>query len=228
MVKIVKGLEMKLLELNKLQYVEVGSVMTDTEKDSTILANAKVSEAVRLIAKRPNSALVILNFDDEISGIITEKDIINSLAALGPAVLETTVETKMTVNPTVCDVSDTCEQVLKMMGRGNFRNMPVVKNKVFVGIVQILEVSLAKVSKLIEENSKLKEMVKCVLPSEAIFTPGDDVKTAQAFLNNNDILPYIILEEKNKIEAIFSDVDFLRLNSNSATDPTSSIVNKIT
>ena len=80
---------MKLLELTKLQYVEVGSVMTDTEKDSTILANAKVSEAVGLIAKRPNSALVILNFDDEVSGIITEKDIINSLAALGPPVPET-------------------------------------------------------------------------------------------------------------------------------------------
>ena len=218
---------MKLLELTKLQYVEVGSVMTDTEKDSTILANAKVSEAVGLIAKRPNSALVVLNFDDEVSGIITEKDIINSLAALGPAVLETAVETIMTINPAVCDVSDTCEQVLKMMGRGNFRNMPVVKNKVFVGIVQILEVSLAKVSKLIEENSKLKEMVKCVLPSEAIFTPGDDVKTAQAFLNNNDI-PYIILEEKNKIEAIFSDVDFLRLNYKTVAGQTSSIIDKIT
>ena len=114
-----------------------------------------------------------------------------------------------------------------LMGRGNFRNMPVVKNKVFVGIVQILEVSLAKVSKLIEENSKLKEMVKCVLPSEAIFTPGDDVKTAQAFLNNNDI-PYIILEEKNKIEAIFSDVDFLRLNYKTVADQTSSIIDKIT
>jgi len=227
LIKLVKEVEMKLLELTKLQYVEVGSVMTDTEKDSTILANAKVSEAVGLIAKRPNSALVVLNFDDEVSGIITEKDIINSLAALGPAVLETAVETIMTINPTVCDVSDTCEQVLKMMGRGNFRNMPVVKNKVFVGIVQILEVSLAKVSKLIEENSKLKEMVKCVLPSEAIFTPGDDVKTAQAFLNNNDI-PYIILEEKNKIEAIFSDVDFLRLNYKTTTDQTFSIIDKIT
>ena len=53
---------MKLLELTKLQYVEVGSVMTDTEKDSTILANAKVSEAVGLIAKRPNSALCNLKF----------------------------------------------------------------------------------------------------------------------------------------------------------------------
>ena len=218
---------MKLLELSKLQYVEVGGVMADTGKDSTILANAKVSEAVALIAKRPNSALVVLNLEDEVSGIITEKDIINSLAALGPTVLEAAVETIMTLNPTVCDVSDTCEKVLKMMGRGNFRNMPVVKNKVFVGIVQVLEVSLAKMSKLIEENSNLKEMVKCVLPSEAIFTWGDDVKDAQAFLNNNDV-PYIVLEEKNKVEAVFGDVDFLRLTYKTATDHTSSIIDKIT
>ena len=218
---------MKLSELSKLQYVEVGEVMTDTEKDSTILANAKVSEAVALIAKRPNSALVVLNLEDEVSGIITEKDIINSLAALGPTVLEAAVETIMTLNPTVCDVSDTCEKVLKMMGRGNFRNMPVVKNKVFVGIVQVLEVSLAKMSKLIEENSNLKEMVKCVLPSEAIFTWGDDVKDARAFLNNNDV-PYIVLEEKNKIEAVFGDVDFLRLTSKISTDHASSIIGEIT
>ena len=218
---------MKLLELSKLQYVEVGRVMADTEKDSTILANAKVSEAVALIAKRPNSALVVLNLEDEVSGIITEKDIINSLAALGPTVLEAAVETIMTLNPTVCDVSDTCEKVLKMMGRGNFRNMPVVKNKVFVGIVQVLEVSLAMMSKLIEENSNLKEMVKCVLPSEAIFTWGDDVKDAQAFLNNNDV-PYIVLEEKNKIEAVFGNVGFLRLTSKISTDHTSSIIGGIT
>lgn len=218
---------MKLLELSKLQYVEVGRVMADTENDSTILANAKVSEAVALIAKRPNSALVVLNLEDEVSGIITEKDIINSLAAMGPTVLEAAVETIMTLNPTVCDVSDTCEKVLKMMGRGNFRNMPVVKNKVFVGIVQVLEVSLAKMSKLIEENSNLKEMVKCVLPSEAIFTWGDDVKDAQAFLNNNDV-PYIVLEEKNKIEAVFGDVDFLRLTSKISTDHRSSIIGEIT
>ena len=151
---------MKLLELSKLQYVEVGRVMSDSKQDSTISANAKVSDAVALIAKRPNSALVILNLDDEISGVITEKDIINALADLGPVVLEAAVETIMTKNPTICDVTDTCEQVIKMMVGGNFRNMPVVKNKVFVGIVQVLEVSLAKMSKLIEENSSLKKMVR--------------------------------------------------------------------
>ena len=217
---------MKLLELSKLQYVEVGRIMSNTEKDATILANAKVSDAIALIAKRPNSALVILNLDDEILGIITEKDIINALAELGPVVLEAAVETIMTENPTVCDVTDTCEQVLKMMGHGNFRNMPVVKNKVFVGIVQILEVSLAKVSKLIEENSSLKKIVKNILPSEAIFARDDDVTTAQEFLNNNDV-PYIILEEKNKIEAIFGDVDFLRLTSKTVTDRTSYIIDKV-
>ena len=139
---------MKLMDLSKLQYVEIGQIMTDTEKDSTISANAKVSDAVALIAKRPNSALVILNLDDEVSGIVTEKDIIIALAELGPAVLETTVETIMTDNPTVCDVTDTCEHVIKIMCHGNFRNMPVVKNNVFVGIVQVLEVSMAKISKL--------------------------------------------------------------------------------
>ena len=183
---------MKLLELTKLQYVEVGSVMTDTEKDSTILANAKVSEAVGLIAKRPNSALVVLNFDDEVSGIITEKDIINSLAALGPAVLETAVETIMTINPAVCDVSDTCEQVLKMMGRGNFRNMPVVKNKVFVGIVQILEVSLAKVSKLIEENSKLKPQAHSDYINDLPNLYGNDTDVmVEAKAKELSILPFI-------------------------------------
>ena len=218
---------MKLLELSKLQYVEVGRVMSDSKQDSTISANAKVSDAVALIAKRPNSALVILNLDDEISGVITEKDIINALADLGPVVLEAAVETIMTKNPTICDVTDTCEQVIKMMVGGNFRNMPVVKNKVFVGIVQVLEVSLAKMSKLIEENSSLKKMVRNILPSEAIFTLEDDVKTAQDFLNNNDDFKYIILEEKNEIEAIFGDVDFLRLTSKIVTDRTSSIIDEI-
>ncbi|MBT6267824.1 MAG: CBS domain-containing protein [Tateyamaria sp.] len=217
---------MKLMDLSKLQYVEIGQIMTDTEKDSTISANAKVSDAVALIAKRPNSALVILNLDDEVSGIVTEKDIIIALAEMGPAVLETAVETIMTDKPTVCDVTDTCEHVIKIMGHGNFRNMPVVKNNVFVGIVQVLEVSMAKMSKLIEENSGLKRIVKGILPSDAVFTREDNVETAQDFLNNNDV-PYIVLEEKNEIEAIFGHVDFIRLTARNMAEKTAYIQDKI-
>lgn len=217
---------MMLSELSKLQYVEVGKVMTDNEKNSTLSANARVSEAVELIARSPNSALAVLTSDDEVSGIITEKDIIVAIAELGPIVLDASVESIMTKNPIVCNVTDTCENVIKIMGRGNFRNMPIVKNKVFVGIAQLLEVSLAKMSKLIEENSNLKKMIKDVLPPDAIFAKEDDVKAARDFLKNNSA-SYIILEEKNKVEAIFGHVDFLRMTSESVTDSTSSEIHKI-
>ena len=200
-------------------------MMEDTSGDSTILATDLVSNALSLIAERPNSALAVTTAEGTLIGIVTEKDIILALHELGPQALDAAIETVMTKNPITCDAEDTCEKVLATMIRGNFRNIPINKNNKFSGIAQIVEVSAVKMSKLIEENSKLKKLVQKMLPSELIFSPQDDTTKAKSIMVNQNF-PCVIVESKEKIEAVITDKDFLRFESKTNLDQASSSISK--
>ena len=216
---------MKLSELSELQFVKVGLMMDDTSGDSIILATDRVSDAISLIAKRPNSALAVTTAEGTLSGIVTEKDIILALHELGPQALDAAIETVMTKNPITCDAEDTCEKVLTTMIRGNFRNIPINKNNKFSGIAQIVEVSAVKMSKLIEENSKLKKLVQKLLPPELIFSPQDDIEKAKVSMDNLGF-PCVVVAGKKKIEAVISDKDFLKSTSKTHSSKDSSSISK--
>jgi len=215
----------KLSELSELQFVKVGLMMDDTSGDSIILATDRVSDAISLIAKRPNSALAVTTAEGTLSGIVTEKDIILALHELGPQALDAAIETVMTKNPITCDAEDTCEKVLTTMIRGNFRNIPINKNNKFSGIAQIVEVSAIKMSKLIEENSKLKKLVQKLLPPELIFSPQDDIEKAKVSMDNLGF-PCVVVAGKKKIEAVISDKDFLKSTSKTHSSKDSSSISK--
>ena len=216
---------MKLSNLSKLQFVKVGLMMEDTSGDSVILATDQVSDAISLIAKRRNSALAVTTAEGKLIGIISEKDIILALQELGPQALDADIETVMTRNPITCDAEDTCEKVLTTMIRGNFRNMPINKNNEFLGIAQIVEVSAVKMSKLIEENSKLKKLVQKMLPSELVFSPQDDIAKAKSMMCNHGF-PCVVVAGKEKIEAVISDKDFLISTSKTHSSQASSSISK--
>ena len=216
---------MKLSNLSELQFVKVGLMMEDTSGDSIILATDQVSDAISLIAKRRNSALAVTTAEGKLIGIISEKDIILALQELGPQALDADIETVMTRNPITCDAEDTCEKVLTTMIRGNFRNMPINKNNEFLGIAQIVEVSAVKMSKLIEENSKLKKLVQKMLPSELVFSPQDDIAKAKSMMCNHGF-PCVVVAGKEKIEAVISDKDFLISTSKTHSSQASSSISK--
>jgi len=215
----------KLSNLSELQFVKVGLMMEDTSGDSVILATDQVSDAISLIAKRRNSALAVTTAEGKLIGIISEKDIILALQELGPQALDADIETVMTRNPITCDAEDTCEKVLTTMIRGNFRNMPINKNNEFLGIAQIVEVSAVKMSKLIEENSKLKKLVQKMLPSELVFSPQDDIAKAKSMMCNHGF-PCVVVAGKEKIEAVISDKDFLISTSKTHSSQASSSISK--
>ena len=200
-------------------------MMEDTSGDSVILATDQVSDAISLIAKRRNSALAVTTAEGKLIGIISEKDIILALQELGPQALDADIETVMTKNPITCDAEDTCEKVLTTMIRGNFRNMPINKNNEFLGIAQIVEVSAVKMSKLIEENSKLKKLVQKMLPSELVFSPQDDIAKAKSMMCNHGF-PCVVVAGKEKIEAVISDKDFLISTSKTHSSQASSSISK--
>jgi predicted transcriptional regulator len=201
---------MQISELQLLKDLKIKHVMVDTEEGSTIDRKSTITEALILMAKDPNSAVVITAENDEIIGIATEKDVIVALAQIGPSVLDREIETIMTSDPVRSEMETTCEVALQQMIDGNFRNIPVFENEKFKGIVQALEIAEGKTVEVLEENRKLKELIVKHLPKQFYFQSTDDVNEVHDDMVKNN-MTCALIQNPDRPADIIDLSDFLHL-----------------
>jgi len=193
---------------NKISRVR--HVMEDTAEKSSVSLSTTIKDTLSLIATRDNSAMAVMDNNDVMVGIVTEKDIIVSLEKNGSDILLQPVETIMTSNPVTTDPEAHCKDVLIKMIDGNFRNMPVFDGDTFGGIVQTLEVAEGKLSEVLEENRKLRELIGRLVPTAFYCTSTDDVeKVHDKMVKNN--LPCVPVVNSNRVMDVIADYEFLTL-----------------
>jgi len=93
----------------------------------TIEPTTNVAAAAKLLAERKIGALVVTGPDQRVVGIVSERDIVQELAAHGPASLDLQLTDVMTRRVTTCSIADTVSSVMERMTQGKFRHMPVVE-----------------------------------------------------------------------------------------------------
>src|SRR5436305_9650429 len=81
----------------------------------TIAPTASLSDAVKLLAERRIGALVVTGPDSRVAGILSERDIVRTLAERGPAALEDNVGAVMTRKVTTCTEADTIAHLMERM-----------------------------------------------------------------------------------------------------------------
>ena len=91
----------------------------------TIEPTTNVAAAAKLLAERKIGALVVTGPDQRVVGIVSERDIVQELAAHGPAALDLALTEVMTRKVTTCSASDTISSVMERMTAGKFRHLPV-------------------------------------------------------------------------------------------------------
>ncbi len=125
----------------------------------TIKTSTKVSEAAQILAERRIGGLVVSDDGESPDGILSERDIVRSLAVRGTGCMTESVEEMMTRNPVCCSRQDTSDAVLTRMTDGRFRHMPVVEDGKLVGIVTIGDVVKARLQELAMEKDALQGMI---------------------------------------------------------------------
>ncbi len=125
----------------------------------TVKPGTLVSDAAQLLAERRIGGLIVSKDGGSVDGILSERDIVRSLALRGAVCLSETVDEMMTRNPTCCGREDTADQVLQRMTDGRFRHMPVTENGKLVGIVTIGDVVKARLEELAMERNALEGMI---------------------------------------------------------------------
>ena len=125
----------------------------------TIRPDASVSTAVHRLVLERIGALVVSEDGHKVAGIISERDIIQSLAKSGQDLLTSgrRVAELMEHNVITCTPDDTVQQVMAEMTRRRVRHLPVMEGGGLVGIISIGDVVKSRLEEVELEANVLRE-----------------------------------------------------------------------
>ena len=95
----------------------------------------------------------------QILGIVSERDIVGSLAANGASTLGMTAGELMTRAVKTASPRTTVAEAMSIMTDGRFRHLPVVEGGVLLGIISIGDVVKARIMQQEHEVDSLKAYV---------------------------------------------------------------------
>src|SRR4029453_19406049 len=102
-----------------------------------IQPTADLAAAAKLLSTHRIGALVVLDAAGRLVGMLSERDIVRTMANVGSAVLQLPVAQVMTRNISTCDVNDSISSVMDRMTKCKFRHMPVLDKDRLAGLVSI-------------------------------------------------------------------------------------------
>lgn len=106
---------------------------------------ARVSEVAAILSERRIGAILVMDREEQILGIVSERDIVRSLAANGARTLEMTAGQLMTRAVQVAHPETTVAEAMHIMTAGRFRHLPVMDHDTLVGIISIGDVVKARI-----------------------------------------------------------------------------------
>jgi CBS domain-containing protein len=112
---------------------------------TTIAPTALVSEIVQLLSDRRIGAVLVMDTGEQMLGIVSERDVVRSLAANGVRTLEMTAGQLMTRAVQVAHPDTTVAEAMHIMTAGRFRHLPVVDHDTLVGLISIGDVVKARI-----------------------------------------------------------------------------------
>jgi CBS domain-containing protein len=126
----------------------------------TVEPTATLTEAVTLLDALRIGALVVCGAGTRVIGVLSERDIVRTVAEHGPRALELTVGTVMTRRVVTCRESDTVGELMERMTHGRFRHVPVVEEDRLIGIVSIGDVVKHRLGEFEAESSAMREYIQ--------------------------------------------------------------------
>lgn len=125
----------------------------------TVSPDITITEVVAVLARHRIGAAVVSADGELIDGIVSERDIVQALAANGRAILEAPARTVMSTEVITCQPDTTVEELMATMTDRRIRHVPVVAGGCLAGLISIGDVVKDRISGLEHETQVLHDYI---------------------------------------------------------------------
>ena len=126
---------------------------------ATTVAGQKIGDAAKLLDQRRIGALVVVDEQRSLAGILSERDIVRGLSRHGMAVMDMRVGDLMTADVLTCAPDDTIDSLMNTMTSNRIRHLPVLDGGKLAGIITIGDVVKARLEETTMQVDSLREYV---------------------------------------------------------------------
>lgn len=125
----------------------------------TASPNETVAAAAALLHTRRVGAMILVDDEGMVVGILSERDIVKVIAEHGEAALKKPISVCMTSDVIFAAPNETVDALLGQMTDRKIRHLPVLKDGRLVGIVSIGDLVKSKISEIEAEAEGLKSYI---------------------------------------------------------------------
>ncbi len=125
----------------------------------TVAPGESVSAVAALLHSRRVGAMVVVDPDHSVVGIVSERDIVSIVAMEGASALTKPVSVCMTRDVVFAEPSETVDSLMSRMTDRRIRHLPVCKNQRLMGIVSIGDLVKTKIAEAVAEADGLKAYI---------------------------------------------------------------------
>jgi len=125
----------------------------------SIGSGATVSDIAELLRREAIGAAVVKGDGKDMAGIVSERDIVASIAEHGSAALEMRAGDLMNRSVITCTPESSTQELMEQMLMSQIRHLPVVKGDALVGMISVGDVVRAVLSELKWMTKVLQDQV---------------------------------------------------------------------
>ncbi len=125
----------------------------------SIAEAASVCDVAITLRREGIGAAVVKSEGKDMAGIISERDIVASVAEHGPAALEMQAADLMNRSVITCTPESSTQEIMEQMMMGQIRHLPVVRGDALVGMISVGDVVRAVLSELKWMTKVLQDQV---------------------------------------------------------------------
>ncbi|MFB2566448.1 CBS domain-containing protein [Rhizobium sp. IMFF44] len=121
--------------------------------------NTTVAEAAKILNENRIGAIVVVGPGGKISGIFTERDVVNAVAKQGQECLDKPIVSMMTAKVHRCKEDTTTDELMELMTMRRFRHVPVEEKGKLSGIISIGDVVKWRIREIELEAEQIKAYI---------------------------------------------------------------------
>ena len=125
----------------------------------TITPEDSLADAARIMSEKDIGSLVVMSHE-RVVGILTFREVIEATVRNGGSFGTTTVYRAMNAGPLICTLETELDEVRRMMLERHARYMPVINNRMLMGVISFYDVAKTVVDRQDFENRMLKAYIK--------------------------------------------------------------------